>query len=154
MLHTKILEALFDLAGAKGHNDSRSALTMTQDVWESYRVAGDIPEAAKDSTLSLCEGYGRFLDMRSKRLERKGFCRLKVQELEERSLLPLLTMGRVTELKVAQLFENALDNLHGTSKARLVDGLLVDGVEDGTAVIPYYLPVIFFNTLPLRRRDR
>ena len=53
-------------------------------------------------------------------------------------------MGRVTELKVAQLFENAFDNLHGTSKARLVDGLLVDGVEDGTAAIPYYLPAIFF----------
>jgi hypothetical protein len=56
-------------------------------------------------------------------------------------------MGRVTELKFAQLFENAFDNLPGTSKARLVDGLSVDSVEDGTAAIPYYLPAIFLNTL-------
>ena len=71
VLHITILEAIFDLAGTKGHNDSRSALTMTQDVWESYRVAGNILEAVKDSTLSHQEGYDRFLDMRSKRLERK-----------------------------------------------------------------------------------
>ena len=76
VLHITILEALFDLAGAKGHNDSRSALTMTQNVWESYRVAGDILEAVKDSTLSHRERYDRFLDMRSKQLERQGFRRL------------------------------------------------------------------------------
>jgi hypothetical protein len=84
---SRFLEALFDLASAKGHNDLRSALTMTRDVWESYRVAGDILEAVKDSTLSHRKGYDRFLDMRRKRLERKGFRRLKIQELEERSLL-------------------------------------------------------------------
>jgi hypothetical protein len=143
VLHIKIPEGLFDLAGAKGHNDSRSALTMTQDVWESYRVAGDILEAVKDSTLSHREGYDRFLDTRGRRLERKGFRRLKIEDLEECSLLRLLTMGRVTELKVARLFENAFDNLRGTSKARLVDGLSVDGVEDGTAAVPYYLGNLF-----------
>lgn len=89
--------------------------------------AGDILEAVKDSTLSHREGYDRFLDMRSKRLERKGFRRSKFKSWRS-----------------AQLFENACDNPHGTSKARLVDGLSVDGVENGTAAIPYYLPAIFF----------
>jgi hypothetical protein len=137
VLRIKILEALFDLAGAKGHNDSQSALTMTQDVWESYHVARDTLEAVKDSALSHREGYDRFLDTRSKRLGRKGFCCLKMDDLEERSLLRLLTMGRVTELKIAQLFESAFGNLNGTSKARLVDSPSVVGVEDGTAAIPY-----------------
>jgi hypothetical protein len=112
VLHIKILEALFDLAGAKGHNDSRSALTMTQDVWESYHVARDTLEAVNDSALSHRKGYDRFLDTRSKRLERKGFRCLKMDDLEERSLLRLLTIGRVTELKIAQLFESAFGNLN------------------------------------------
>jgi hypothetical protein len=69
-----------------------------------------------------------------------------MDDLEERSLLRLLTMGRVTELKVAQLFENAFGNLRGTSKARLVDGLSVDGVEDDWPQ-SRTISAIFFNTL-------
>ena len=56
-------------------------------------------------------------------------------------------MGRVTDGALAKVFDTAFADLAAPTRSALVDGLSVDGTDDGTAVIPYYFPAMFANTL-------
>ena len=83
---------------------------------------------------------------------------LSVKVKAERALLRLLAMGRAATKDQAELFEKAFIKLSHQDREDLVEGLNVDGLNDGVAVLPYYMPAIFHETLkstetlPLDRR--
>ena len=83
---------------------------------------------------------------------------LSVKVKAERALLRLLAMGRAATKEQAELFEKAFLELSHKDRDGLVEGLNVDGLDDGVAVLPYYMPAIFQETLkciaslPLERK--
>lgn len=148
----KFLEIILDVAGAQGHNDARGAVNMTEAVWTSYAKARDILLGIVSRKVSCRAGYDTMLSQRAAVLAGDGFQTLDVQTAPDRALLRLLCMGRVTTVRMASVFAQALDSLTPAIKQRLVAGLSVDGIFDGPAVIPYNAPSLFANALN-RTRD-
>jgi hypothetical protein len=66
---------------------------------------------------------------------------------EARALSRLLCMGRVTTNVQANQYKKALDQLPYSAKKGLVNGLNVDGIDDGVAIIPYYAPGLIADAL-------
>lgn len=139
----KFLEVVFDVAGAGGHVDSRHAGTFLEPVMATYLVALHALGNIIDDKVTLREGYDQVLTARGRLLDDVGYRHLRVEKADERSLLRLLTMGRVTDKHRAELFEEAFQRLAPDIKAKLVDGLNVDGHKDGRAILPYYMPALF-----------
>ncbi|GFF32036.1 hypothetical protein IFM58399_03082 [Aspergillus lentulus] len=137
----RAMVTLLDVAGAGAHRDARGCAMMTESVCRAYLrtievvgefIRGDIP------TERAC--YDRILMDRAELLHEKGFVLLSVENAEERTLLRLLCMGRGDSLDSAEIFQAAFQLLPESNRRRLVDGLSVDGIGDGVAIVPYYAP--------------
>lgn len=138
----KFLELLLDVAGAAGHADGSCAKMLTEPVFQTFMAARDALVEIMAGQSTLRAGYDRVLLKRDSMLRETGFRALSISQPEERALLRLLTMGRTVDKAQAELFAGAFYALAQSTREQLVDGLSVDGYQDGTAILPYYMPAI------------
>jgi hypothetical protein len=143
----KFLELILDVAGAAGHIDSRCAKMMIEPVAQAYLTTHEVALDIIEGRSSLREGYDTVLTRRAEMLVEKGFRMLSVKIPEERALLRMLLMSRTADAKQAELFSDAFDALPLSIRRRLVNGLNVDGYQDGKAILPYYMPAMFSEAL-------
>ncbi|KAK2872036.1 hypothetical protein FQN49_002612 [Arthroderma sp. PD_2] len=136
----KYMEVLLDIAGAGGHIDARSAGQMTEPVFQSYLAVYDALVETIGGRLSLQQAYDRVLSSRADILQDTGFRRLSTRIPNERSLLRLLTMGRVADRALADCFSKAFGDLPDSLRKSLIEGLSTDGLSVKPAVLPYYAP--------------
>ncbi|MCJ1410107.1 hypothetical protein MMC19_004192 [Ptychographa xylographoides] len=145
----KFMELILDVAGADGHHDARCAKSMIEPVFQGYMVARQALLDIVNQKCSPREGYDQVLSHRGDLLSKTGFRSLSVNSPGERALLRLLTMSRTTTQEQAEWVAEAFSALPAESGAALIDGLNVDGVEDGVAIVPYYMPALFSEVLKL-----
>ena len=126
---------------------NRKGLSTDDSTSEDSDVEDLLPEGqSPDTRGSLSAEQIRWMDA------------LSVKVKAERALLRLLAMGRAATKDQAELFEKAFFKLSHQDREGLVEGLNVDGLNDGVAVLPYYMPAIFHETLksiqplPLEKR--
>jgi hypothetical protein len=143
----KFMEVLLDVAGAAGHVECQGAEPMSEAVFQGFMTSREALLEIIDGRSSLRAGYDSVLRTRGKVLERAGYRTLSINDRKERALLRLLTMGRTTETEQAQWFAQAFGDLPESIKSDLVDGLSVDGYQDGEAILPYYMPALFSEAL-------
>ncbi|KAL4888497.1 hypothetical protein BDV59DRAFT_188525 [Aspergillus ambiguus] len=139
---------LLDVAGAAAHRDPRGCIVMTEPVFQPYMETITILDEFRKGTIPTPRAcYDRILSYRAEVLHRNGYSLLSPAVAQERALLRLLCMGRVEDKGKARLFQQALEELDPFPRENLVNGLNVDGIEDGTAVLPYYAPGILAESL-------
>ncbi len=143
----KFLELILDVAGAAGHLDSRCAKMMIEPVAQAYLTTHEVALDIIEGRSSLREGYDTVLIRRAEMLVEKDFRLLSVQNPEERALLRMLLMSRTADAEQAELFSKAFDALPLSIRRKLVNGLNVDGYQDGKAILPYYMPAMFSEAL-------
>ena len=146
-LELKFLELLLDVAGAAGHSDARCAKAMVEPVFRTYMTTRQALLMILDGKLSLEDGYNYILDERGQMLQKLGFQSLSAKVPSQRALLRLLTMSRTATRPQAELIACGFRNLDGPIRQALTDGLSVTGLKDGTAILPYYMPALFAETL-------
>ncbi|KAI0904362.1 hypothetical protein F4823DRAFT_615224 [Ustulina deusta] len=139
----RFMEQLLDLAGASGHEDWTGARNMTQPVLDAYRNVYDATQGVISGDMGLRDAYNLILVRRGQMLHCKGFRQLDVANAEDRALMRLLCMGRVTILSTAQLYDSVWEDLEVETKSSLVADLNVDGSVDQPAVIVTYAPALF-----------
>ncbi|KKY15532.1 hypothetical protein UCRPC4_g06335 [Phaeomoniella chlamydospora] len=149
----KYLEVILDVSGAGGHIDSRSALRMIEPVFQAYATCRYALEDIIAGRKNLRQAYDQVLQQRGKLLDAKGFKRLSATIPSERALLRLMCMGRVDNPQNAGLMATAFDGMRNTSRQKLIDGLSVDGIEDGEAILLYYIPGVFAETFKIMRES-
>ncbi|ETN37660.1 uncharacterized protein HMPREF1541_07283 [Cyphellophora europaea CBS 101466] len=143
----KFMEQMLDVAGALGHVNSDGAMNLIQPVFETFQTVHDVSVKIIREDMPLREAYDRVLRKRNKLLVNVGFRRLSVTRDEDRALLRLLTMGRTVDKEQADLFAEAFNQLESTSRDFLIKGLNIDGNVNERAVLPYYMPAVFADTL-------
>lgn len=143
----KFLELILDVAGAAGHLDARCAKMMIEPVAQAYLATYEVALDIIEGRCSLRQGYDQVLTRRAEMLHEKGFHLLSVKDLQERALLRMLLMSRTADKEQADLFSKAYDDLPLSIRTRLVNGLNVDGYQDGKAILPYYMPAMFSEAL-------
>lgn len=143
----KYQEIIFDVAGAGGHLDSRGATRMIEPVCQSFLQAGPILEDVITEKTSLRGAYDNVLLNRGKIVAAQGYPLCTPEDLEQRALLRLFAMGRVADKSTAEAFADAFNALETDTRSALVDGLNVDGIDDGESVVLYYMPALFAETL-------
>ncbi|KAI9857287.1 MAG: hypothetical protein M1813_008325 [Trichoglossum hirsutum] len=143
----KFMELLLDVAGAAGHVDSRCAKQMIEPVFQAFNTTREALLDVIAGQSSLRQGYDKVLIKRGLMLQEKGFRPLAINKPDERALLRLLTMGRTADKAQAEWFASAFDTLPGPTQKQLVNGLSVDGFEDGKAILPYYMPAMISEGL-------
>ncbi len=143
----KFLELILDVAGAAGHLDARCAKMMIEPVAQAYLTTYEVALDIIEGRSSLREGYDKVLNRRAEMLRDKGYRMLSVKDLQERALLRMLLMSRTADADQAELFSKAYDALPLSIRTRLVNGLNVDGYQDGKAILPYYMPAMFSEAL-------
>ncbi|PVF95028.1 hypothetical protein CPB86DRAFT_788514 [Serendipita vermifera] len=144
----KFLETIFDVAGAAANADPKCAKAMVESVFQTYMIVHNVLHDVVEERGTLRENYDRMLTEHGTIVARQGFRSLSVSVPEERALLRLMVMGRSTFNKdQAQWFEKAFNQLPEREKRQLVNGLNVDGVDDGKAILPYYMPALFAEAL-------
>ncbi|GFF58598.1 hypothetical protein IFM61392_03091 [Aspergillus lentulus] len=137
----RAMVTLLDVAGAGAHRDARGCAMMTESVCRAYlRTIEVVGEFIRRNIPTERACYDRILMDRAELLHEKGFALLSVENAEERTLLRLLCMGRGDSLDSAEIFQAAFQLLPESNRRRLVDGLSVDGIGDGVAIVPYYAP--------------
>jgi hypothetical protein len=137
----RAMVTLLDVAGAAAHRDARGCLMMTESVSRAYlRAIEVVGEFIRGNIPTERACYDRILMDRAELLHEKRFALLSVENPDERTLLRLLCMGRVDSLESADIFWWAFRLLPESARGRLVDGLSIDGVGDGVAIVPYYAP--------------
>ena len=134
----KYLESILDVSGASGHVDAWGALCMTQPVCQLLLDTFPLLKAVVDGTSSAIAAYNGVLLHRAEILAAAGFRRLSVTNPDDQALVRLCALGRVTDQKSAELFEQAFNGLADGIKAQLVSDLNVQGGGDKVAVILYY----------------
>jgi hypothetical protein len=143
----KFLELILDVAGAAGHLDARCAKMMIEPVAQAYLTTYEVALNIIEGRSSLREGYDTVLSRRAEMLKEKGLRLLSVKDLQERALLRMLLMSRTADVEQAELFSKAYDALPLAIRRRLINGLNVDGYQDGKAILPYYMPAMFSEAL-------
>ena len=138
----KYMELLLDVAGAAGHSDPTCAKAMIEPVFQGYKTVNAVSLDIISGNSTLRDGYDKVLSGRGSMLEQKGFQSLSVGIPEQRALLRLMTMGRTADKAQAELFYDAFYSLPSPIREDLVNGMSVDGHNDGTAVLPYYMPAM------------
>ena len=146
-LTLKFLEIVLDVAGAQGHIDSRSCLTLTEPLWQSYRGVWAALLGLVEQRLSPREAYDEVLDERARLLAQAGFRHLRTQDKGDRALLRLMCLTRAYSAEDATVLDEALGSMGNSELYNLVEGLSKDGINDGDAIIPYYGPSLFAVTL-------
>lgn len=154
--YLKYLEILFDVAGAGGQTDSRGAKQMWEPVYQNYNTCLSVLLELTENKISYRTAYDSILAARAEKLAKSGFRPLpagrrqkplSVDDDRDRALLRIMLMGRAASKDEAELFDSAFSSLDHDTKCGLVDGLNVDGTNDGEAILPYYMPAIFSNSL-------
>ena len=139
---------ILDVAGAAAHSNARGYPVVTESVYQGYMSAietlkkfslGEIPSER------AC--YDQVLSKQVRDLHMKGYNLLSTNNVEERALLRILCMGRVDNKQSADLFNKAFTKLSTTEKRSLVNGLNMDGLDDGIAILPYYAPGLIAEVL-------
>ncbi|KAE8135850.1 hypothetical protein BDV38DRAFT_251090 [Aspergillus pseudotamarii] len=144
----KAMVTLLDVGGAAAHSDPRGCIVMTQPIFSHYMKAIELlDEYRKMENSDWPECYDNYLAYRADILKADGFASLSTKISEQRALLRLLCMGRVETKGKAELFQNAFSDLPSSTKTDLVQGLSVNGIQDGTAILPYYAPGILSEVL-------
>jgi hypothetical protein len=143
----KFMEQLLDVAGAAGHSDATCAKKMIEPVFKGFQTVYEVALDIISGRSTLREGYDKVLEGRGEMLQQKGFRGLSVKDPEERALLRLLTMGRTADREQAELFYKTFYSLPESTRQELVDGLNVDGYNDGKAILPYYMPAMLSEGL-------
>lgn len=143
----KFLELILDVAGAAGHLDARCAKMMIEPVAQAYLTTYEVALDIIEGRSSLREGYDTVLTRRADMLVEKGFRRMSAKDPQERALLRMFLMSRTADAEQADLFSKAYDALPISIRTRLVNGLNVDGYQDGKAILPYYMPAMFSEAL-------
>ncbi|KAG8841615.1 hypothetical protein FRB91_004821 [Serendipita sp. 411] len=144
----KFLEVLFDVAGAAANIDARGAKAMIEPVYRNYKMVHPILLDVVENRGTLRQNYDKLLTAHGEKLQQQGFRPLSVDNPSERALLRLMIMGRRTSnRKQADLFDAAFNRLSQPERQVLVDGLNVDGTNDGEAILPYYMPAIISEGL-------
>ncbi|KAF7182371.1 hypothetical protein CNMCM7691_001851 [Aspergillus felis] len=137
----RAMVTLLDVAGAAAHRDARGCAMMTESVCRAYlRTIEVVGEFMRGNIPTERACYDRILMDRAELLHEKGYALLSVENPEERTLLRLLCMGRGDSLESAEIFQEAFQLIPESTRRRLVDGLSVDGIGDGVAIVPYYAP--------------
>lgn len=139
----KYLEVVLDVCGAAGHFDSRSAYSMTEPVFQGFTWCRSALEDLKDGKVGLRSAYDQVLTKRGKLLQAKGVKHLDVNIPRDRALLRLMATARTADPVKAELIMEAFDTMRNTTRQRLIEGLSVDGVDDGEAILLYYIPAVF-----------
>lgn len=143
----RILVTFLDVAGAAGHADSRSCIVMNEPVFQAYMTTIDaLADFVNGRFPSPRACYDHILETRAKNLEQQGFVFPSSRD-ERRGLTRLLCMGRVTKREQAEQFKQAFDQLSSSTKEDLVNGLSVDGLDDGIGIVPYYAPGLLAEAL-------
>ena len=143
----KYMELLLDVAGADGHTDARGANSMNEPVFRAFKETRQVLLDIASEKCDLRAGYDQVLSQRQEMLEKVGFNKLSVTTKSDRALLRLLAMSRAATKQQADRVSEAFRNLPSDTSETLVNGLSVDGWNDGTAVLPYYIPAIFAETI-------
>ena len=143
----KFLELILDVAGAAGHLDARCAKMMTEPVAQAYLTTYEVSLDIIEGRSTLREGYDKVLTRRAELLVETGFRPLSVKDAQERALLRMLLMSRTANADQAELFSKAYDALPLPIRTCLLNGLNVDGYNDGKAILSYYMPAIFSEAL-------
>lgn len=143
----KFMEQLLDVAGAAGHSDATCAKKMIEPVFKGFQTVYEVALDIISGRSTLREGYDKVLEGRGEMLKQKGFRGLSVKDPEDRALLRLLTMGRTADREQAELFYKTFYSLPESTRQELVDGLNVDGYNDGKAILPYYMPAMLSEGL-------
>ena len=138
----KFMEQLLDVAGAAGHVDGSCAKKLVEPVLQSFKTVHEVAVEIMDGNTSLRDGYDKVLTRRGDVLSGKGFRALSKDYPVDRALLRLLSMGRTCDRAQAELFDQAFCSLPETVRRGIVDGLNVDGLNDGIAILPYYMPAM------------
>ncbi|KAJ5655846.1 hypothetical protein N7507_007796 [Penicillium longicatenatum] len=144
--YLKYFETIFDVCGAGGHRDSCGAKRMIEPVCQSFLQAWPILKSIITEDTPLCEAYNQVLRNRGQLLVDHGFPELSTADRSERALLRLFAIGRVADRSVAEQFQEAFRGLAEQTRDALVDGMNVDGIDDGQAVLLYYIPALFAET--------
>lgn len=143
----KFLEQMLDIAGAQGHIDHACAVSFTLPVYNAFFTAYRGMKEIVDGVSTLRQGYDEVLVTRASDLQARGFLKLSVDKPRERTLLRLLSMGRTASREQADRFLKAFNELPPQDRKGLVDGLNVNGYNDGKAILPYYMPALFQTML-------
>jgi len=143
----KILEQILDVAGAAGHVDTSGAKPMNEPVFQAFLSTRKALIDVVTGDCSLRAAYDKVLLDRQSFLQREGFRPLSIEIPQERALLRLLTMGRTSDITQAELFTDAFYALPEIVRQQLINGLNVNGYDDGKAVVPYYMPALFSEVL-------
>jgi hypothetical protein len=143
----RAMVTFLDVAGAGGHADTRSCVVMSEPVFQAYMSALEAFDKFSNGSIPSPRAcYDHILEYRAKNLQQLGF-NFPSSADEARALSRLLCMGRVTTNEQANQYKKALDQLPYSAKKGLVNGLNVDGIDDGVAIIPYYAPGLIADAL-------
>lgn len=146
-VNLRAMVTFLDVAGAGGHADTRSCVVMDEPVFQAYMSALEAFHEFSSGTIPSPRAcYDHILESRAKKLQQFDF-HFPCSADEARALSRLLCMGRVTTKEQANQFKKALDQLSPPTKRNLVNGLNVDGIDDGVAIIPYYAPGLIADAL-------
>jgi hypothetical protein len=141
------MEILLDVAGAGAQADTRGCRQMDEPVFQCMAAIDSLDEFIDGVTSSERNCYDNVLARRVKLLRLQSFGFLSTETDEGRALARILAMGRVIDKKSAELFQEAFNALPSGIKQSLVEGLNVDGISDGTAILPYYAPGLLAEAL-------
>ncbi|PLB37317.1 uncharacterized protein BDW47DRAFT_39265 [Aspergillus candidus] len=146
--HIRATVTFLDVAGAAAHRNPHGCVVMTESVFRSYMATIQrLDEFRKHLIDTPRACYDQVLSFRANILHECGFGLLSTDNSDERALLRLLSMGRVESKDVAERFQRAFNLLADPIRRALVDGLSVDGIDDGVAVVPYYAPGLLSEIL-------
>ncbi|PLN80333.1 hypothetical protein BDW42DRAFT_115138 [Aspergillus taichungensis] len=146
--HIRATVTFLDVGGAAAHRNPHGCVVMTEPVFRSYMATIQrLDEFRRHLIATPRACYDQVLSFRATILHECGFGLLSTDNSEERALLRLLSMGRVENKDTAVRFQRAFSLLEDPTRRALVDGLSVDGVNDGVAVVPYYAPGLLSETL-------
>ena len=146
----KYIEVILDVSGSSGHIDSRSATSMIEPVFQGYGWCRTALENIMHADFNARQAYDFVLEQRGHLLVSKGFKPLDIKDPRERALLRLMSTCRVADKTKAELVVEAFDTLRNRTRQRLIDGLNVDGINDGEGILLYYIPALFafaFNSM-------
>lgn len=142
---------IFDVAGAGGHIDACGATRMIEPVCQSFLLAWPVLRDVIAGNLSLRGAYDQVLQHRGQSLAEQGFKRLSTDTPSNWAFLRLCAMGRVADQHTAGLFDRAFRSIPHQTRQDLIDGLNVDGYDDGQAVTLYYMPGLLAEALRVIR---
>ncbi|KAF7594195.1 hypothetical protein BBP40_009899 [Aspergillus hancockii] len=146
----KAMVTFLDVAGAAAHKVPRGCVVVTENVFQNYmNTIEQLDVYRKDKGCSEKDCYNHILTHRAQALKDNGIKALELspEVPDQRAFLRIICMGRVEDREDAELFWNAFDRLPTPTKKVLVDGLNVNGVGDGVAVLPYYAPGLLSEAL-------